>query len=192
MIGLINVPWGNSRSLKVALKRLNLKFKVISDSKKINECTKIIFPGVGNFSTLVTFLDNGWREVLKEEKKPFLGICLGMHALFKGSDESEGEGLGIIDEKIKELPINPCPHMGWNNAEKNKGDWLLEDFFGEDFYFSHSYGISRIDESISITKVDHFEISSSVKKNNFIGLQFHPEKSGEVGLEILKKFGKKI
>ena len=115
-----------------------------------------------------------------------------MHALFEGSEESKGEGLGIINKKIKKLTLNPCPHMGWNNLVKRKSSSLLNGLFDEDFYFAHSFGIGKINESISISIIDDFIISSCVKKNNFIGVQFHPEKSGIAGLEILKNFGNKL
>ena len=188
MIGILNVPWGNKISLERALGRLEIPFQRINNPFFIDRCESLIFPGVGHFSSLLSFLDEGWRGPLMRYKKPLLGICLGMHSLFKESEESKGKGLGLLQKKVRLLPQSPCPHMGWNTLEGEEKSPLLKGLMNEDFYFVHSYAVTNVKESLSLTNIDGLQICSAVAKDNFFGVQFHPEKSGEAGMQLLKNF----
>ena len=187
MIGVIDVPWGNRGSLEKALLKIGLPFFRVEGPSDIESSDALILPGVGHFSALSEFLDQGWRPFLQHYKRPFLGICLGMHSLFKESEESSGNGLGIFKERIRFLNVTPSPHMGWNNLE-GKDSYLLKGLMNEDFYFAHSYGLGPLNGALSVTTIDGVKICSSIKRDNFYGVQFHPEKSGEAGYQLLRNF----
>lgn len=191
MIGILDYGGGNIRSVEnalVSLSRQNKTFEYfISDSpEELEKADKIIFPGQGRAGDVMRALEEKKMDVfLRNTKKPFLGICVGMQVLFDFLQEDAVSGLGIIPGEVIRFDskkVNIIPHMGWNTVSSD----LLED----DFYFVHSYYcLPKNSSDIFSTTVynDQF-FCSSVKRNNFTGVQFHPEKSGGVGKKFLLDF----
>lgn len=199
MIAVIDYGVGNLFSLCSSLKYLDIDSIVTRDKNIIEKADKIILPGVGAFGDASNKLkETGMFDFLKEQAasgKPFLGICLGMQLLFeKGYEYGEHEGLGLIKGKV--VPIESVlkeplkiPQMGWNKLDIVKKDALLKYTNQNDYvYFVHSYFATDCDESISSTTEYGATITASVSNNNVFGAQFHPEKSGTVGLNMLKAF----
>lgn len=159
------------------------------DFKKVD---RIVLPGVGSFNDIMTQIGDQ-REVLKKEmeNKPVLGICLGMQILAKvGFEYGETEGLGLIDGEVKKMEVKAkTPHMGWNQINRLKSSLLLKKI-DEDakFYFMHSYELVNYDNVIALTEYHKHQFVSIVEKDNIFGVQFHPEKSREVGIQLLKNF----
>ncbi len=195
MIVIIDYGAGNLKSVKNALDFLGAD-SLISDSEEdIRKAEKIILPGVGNFGDIMTSLKSkGLIEVLKEEirKKPYLGICAGLQILFEESEEAKGiKGLSIFDGMVKRFKKDvKVPQIGWNSIrilKKNKIlDGIVQDSY---FYFVHSYYVEPEDKGIILTKTDYgIEYVSGIAKGNIFAFQFHPEKSGDIGLRLLKNF----
>lgn len=203
MIAIIDYGMGNLKSVQNALKFLGFDSIITSNPKEIKALKGMILPGVGAFKEAMDNLcSKGLDKVIKEEAsngKPLLGICLGMQMLFeKGFEVEEREGLGFLKGKIKKIePIEKVkiPHMGWNRLEINKEDSILKDINEEKFvYYVHSFAASHYDNDdlIAYSNYGGIKIPGLVRKENVIGAQFHPEKSGEVGLKILKNFGEMV
>ena len=199
MIAVVDYGVGNLFSLVSSLKMVGANAIVTSDAEQIRKADKIVLPGVGAFGDAVNKLkDSGLFEVVKEQAGkgvPLLGICLGMQLLFEKSFEfGEFEGLGLIKGEI--CPIKPdvpndlkIPHIGWNALKIVKKDGIFKDVKdGEYVYFVHSFYAKNCQEYISTTTEYGTTITASVSDKNVYGCQFHPEKSGEVGLKILKAF----
>ena len=199
MVAIIDYGVGNLFSLASSLKMIGEDAVVTSDPDTIREADSLILPGVGAFEDAAKKLfSSGLDKVIKEEcakGKPLLGICLGMQMLFEKSFEyGTHDGLGLIKgEVIAMRGIIPdeldVPHMGWNALRFKKESKLFKYINDGDFvYFVHSYYADNCEESISATAEYGKEITASVESGNIYGCQFHPEKSGEVGLSILKAF----
>ncbi|MEA4816402.1 MAG: imidazole glycerol phosphate synthase subunit HisH [Lachnospiraceae bacterium] len=197
MIGIIDYGAGNLRSVQKALEYLGFE-AVISDSQEIlNAADKIILPGVGAFSDAMDTIKNKRLDIViknaVKSKKPFLGICLGMQILFdKGYENGSMDGLGIFPGEIVKLDGKlKIPHMGWNKLDVIKKEPLFIGIPEEAYvYFVHSYYLETKEPGIvSATCFYGKDISIAVQSENTFGLQFHPEKSGETGLKILKNFG---
>lgn len=200
MIAIIDYDAGNLKSVEKALLSMNEECIITRDAKEILSAEKVILPGVGAFGVamdkLKSFeLDKVIKEVA-DKGTPFLGICLGLQLLFEGSDENQGvEGLHILDGSIKRIPDKEglkIPHMGWNSlkfpAEGRLFKGLPEDAY---VYFVHSYYLKATEEEIVKATTNYsVNIHASVEKGNVFACQFHPEKSGEVGLQILRNFAK--
>ena len=198
MIAIIDYDAGNIRSVEKALTALGEQPVVTRDKENILAADKLILPGVGAFGDAMERLRQyGLVEVIREAVKkgtPLLGICLGLQLLFERSDESDGvEGLGILKGEILKIPDSPglkIPHMGWNSLKIRPEAKLfhgIED--GAYVYFVHSYYLKAEDESIVAASTEYGTvIHASVERENVFACQFHPEKSGEVGLAILKNF----
>ncbi|MBQ2941265.1 MAG: imidazole glycerol phosphate synthase subunit HisH [Clostridia bacterium] len=198
MIAIVDYGVGNLFSLKSSLDMIGAKAFVTGDAKEIKNADKIILPGVGAFGDAAKKLrDTGLFDVIKEEAakgKPIMGICLGMQMLFEKSYEyGEHEGLGLIKGEIrpiegvipKELKI---PHIGWNALKFTKDSKLFKYIKDGDFvYFVHSYYGAECDSVIAVSEYGA-PLTAAVEKGNVSGCQFHPEKSGDVGLKILKAF----
>lgn len=202
MIAIIDYGVGNLFSLKSSFAFINKEAVVTGDPEVIEKCDRIILPGVGAFSDAAKKLkESGLGDVVKEQAakgKPVLGICLGMQLLFEKSYEyGEHEGLGLIKGNVrpiadvvgKELKI---PHIGWNALifpkDKEKSPLYKYTNEGDFVYFVHSYYAADCDESITAVSEYGAMITASVQNDNIYGAQFHPEKSGNVGLGILKAF----
>lgn len=197
MIAIIDYGAGNIFSVKNALDYLGLESRLISDKESVISADAVILPGVGAFPAAMKKLEaTGLVETIKNEasKKPFLGICLGMQLIFeKGYEFGEYDGLGLIkgDVRKMEAPELIIPHMGWNKLEK-LNDCRLMDGIGDDeyVYFVHSYKAHCEDKNISAYCEYGGRVPALVHDGKFVyGAQFHPEKSGETGLKILKNFG---
>lgn len=193
MTAIIDYGAGNLFSVKNALDYLGIENKVTKNAEDLRAADRLILPGVGAFPDAMRMLgESGLVEVIKEEvqKKPLLGICLGMQMLFeKGYEFEETEGLGLIKGSVKLMtPENlPIPHIGWNELELNKPCKLLEKG-GEYVYFVHSYAADCPSENVAAYCDYGMKVPALVFNGNVYGAQFHPEKSGEAGIEMLKKF----
>ena len=200
MIAIIDYDAGNLKSVEKALQFLGQECVITRAFHEIKKADKVILPGVGSFgdamSQLKKFeLDKVIHEVAAEQK-PFLGICLGLQLLFEGSEESEGvEGLYLLDGEILRIPEQEglkIPNIGWNSLDLQNNGRLFENLNGNPFvYFVHSYYLKAREESIVKATIDYStHIHASVEKDNIFACQFHPEKSGTVGLQILSNFAK--
>jgi len=200
VVHLLDYGAGNVRSVINAVNELGAEIIIIDNPQMINQAKKILFPGVGSFGTCVEALESkGFVEPLKEfikSGKPLLGVCLGMQLLFEESEESPGyKGLGIIPSKIRKFDRTKVtvPHMGWNGVKIHKDSNVMTSEFQEkDFYFVHSYRAipdpSYQDWILTTTDYGDDEFVSSVQKGNTLAFQFHPEKSSDSGLKLLKNF----
>lgn len=195
MIAIIDYGAGNLQSVKNALDYLNVKSKITDDAEEIAKADKIIFPGVGSFGEMMNALEsrNLVSSIKKsiKDKKPFLGICLGLQALFEESEESPGiKGLGIFKGKVKRFKTSlKVPQIGWNSIKMEKNDEMIHGLDNKFFYFVHSYYVAPEDKSIILTTTDYSgRFVSGICKDKIWAFQFHPEKSGKDGLEILRRF----
>ncbi|WP_312046278.1 imidazole glycerol phosphate synthase subunit HisH [Anaerotignum sp.] len=200
MIAIVDYGVGNLFSLKSSLGVIGAEVQVTGSAEVIRNSEKIVLPGVGAFEDAIQKLrETGLDQVILEEVakgKPLLGICLGMQMLFEKSYEyGEHMGLGLIEGSVK--PIAPViggglkvPHIGWNGLIFSKGKSALYRYLdeGECVYFVHSFAAMDCDSSVTATAEYGAMLTASVEKGNVYGTQFHPEKSGEVGLKILKAF----
>ena len=193
MIAIIDYGAGNLHSVKNALDFLNAESIVTGDSETILNADKVILPGVGAFGDAMKCLEkSGLVETVKavaKSGKPLLGICLGLHLMFEESDEAPGvKGLGLL--KIPEKDGLKIPHMGWNSITVNKNSRILKNIGSEPYvYFVHSYYVNAEDESIISAYTEYGQkLDIAVEKDNVFATQFHPEKSGETGMAILKNF----
>lgn len=198
MIAIIDYDAGNIRSVEKALQFLGQEVKITRDREEILGADKVVLPGVGSFGDAMGKLHQyGLVEVIRqvaEKKTPFLGICLGLQLLFERSDESPGvEGLGILKGEILRIPEGEgrkIPHMGWNSLELRNQGRLFAGISGEPYvYFVHSYYLKARDEQIVKAATEYgVTIHASVEQDNIFACQFHPEKSSDTGLQILKNF----
>ena len=198
MIAIIDYDAGNIRSVEKALKFLGQDVKITRDPEEILSAEKVILPGVGAFGDAMGKLkEYGLDQVIRKtagKGTPFLGICLGLQLLFERSDEAPGvEGLGILKGEILRLPEKEgykIPHMGWNSLELIHNGRLFRDLPEDPYvYFVHSYYLKAEDEKIVKAATEYCtHIHASVEKDNVFACQFHPEKSSDVGLHILKNF----
>ena len=199
MIAIIDYGVGNLFSLKSSLNMIGADSVVTSDAKVIKDADKILLPGVGAFEDAAKKLrKSGLGELVKQEArngKPLLGICLGMQMLFEKSFEyGEHEGLGLIDGEIRPISdVIPTdlkiPHIGWNALQfKNKSELFKYIKDGDFVYFVHSYYAKTDAKNVIATSEYGADLTAAVAKDNVFGCQFHPEKSGDVGLNILKAF----
>ena len=198
MITIIDYDAGNLKSVEKALISLGEEVIVSRDSSEILQADKVILPGVGAFGDAMNNLDHfGLVDTIKtvvSNKTPLLGICLGLQLLFKESEETTGaEGLDILPGKILKIPAAPgikIPHMGWNSLEVKPGARLFKGLPANPYvYFVHSYYLKADDEAIVAASTEYStHIHASVEKDNVFACQFHPEKSSELGLKILKNF----
>ena len=197
-IAILDYGAGNLRSVELAFARLGVPTVVTDDAAVATQADGLILPGVGAFADAMNALENsGLIPALmhaKETGKPLLGICLGMQALFEGSEEGEGvKGLGFVKGYVRRLPDAEglkIPHMGWNDIRAEKASPLLTDLPDEPYvYFVHSYACFADDDADILTTTDYgVRFCSAVQRGNVFGTQFHPEKSGRVGEQMLKNF----
>ncbi len=198
MIAIIDYGAGNLQSVKKAFDFIGAESVITDNPEIINACDRILLPGVGSFGDAMdSMAKNGLVETVKQNAlsgKPFLGICLGLQLLFEESEESPGvKGLGIFKGKIKKFSSDmglKIPHIGWNSLEIKQKDTLFKDIPENSYvYFVHSYYLHAEDENDIATVTNYgIDFHSAVGKNNIFATQFHPEKSGDVGLQILKNF----
>lgn len=198
MIGIIDYDAGNLRSVEKALQYLGKETIVTRDSEQIRKADKVILPGVGAFGDAMKklqeyHLDTLIREIA-DSGKPLLGICLGLQLLFEESEESPGvKGLGVLEGKIRRIPEGEglkVPHIGWNSLHLEHNGRLFRNIPENSYvYFVHSYYLeAKAPEIVKASTEYGVHIHASVEKNNLFACQFHPEKSSETGLQILKNF----
>jgi imidazole glycerol-phosphate synthase subunit HisH len=193
MIAIVDYGAGNLSSVKKAFDYLGTEVVVTSQPETIAAADKIVLPGVGHFSALGALDSTGLRDAVLQgasEGKPFLGICLGMQWLFEGSDEApELAGAGIFAGRCRPFPSSvKSPHVGWNSLAVRQGSRLLRNVAPESFvYYTHSFQAPVVAATTAATEYGT-QFSAVVEQGNIFGVQFHPEKSWNVGLLMLKNF----
>ena len=202
MIGIINYGLGNINAIYTVYKNLNISAEIISEAKEFEKCDKFILPGVGAFDYAMEKLNkSGFKDVLNDkiinQKKDILGICVGMQMLAYSSDEGTLPGLSWINAEIKKIDWNlehslTIPHMGWNNIKKVKDISLLDGLDNHsNFYFLHSYYFKINDNNQIISTTEYGKnFASIINQKNIYGVQFHPEKSHQSGIQLLENFSK--
>lgn len=194
---IINYGAGNLRSVANAFRLIQVDTEIVNikdlSEGVINKFDGIVLPGVGNFEVLAEAI-KGKEEILKNLDKPFLGICLGLHILLEGSEEAENaKGLGIIEGKNIKFRNIKVPHIGWNKINVLKNHPVLSDLNNHFFYFVHSYYANPESDDVVFAACNYgINFPAVIIKKNFISTQFHPEKSGESGINFLKNFVKWI
>lgn len=196
MIIVIDYDAGNTANVLRALKKIGVQAELSSDPTKILAARGLILPGVGAYpAAMAELTKRGLVPVIKEavaKGAPLLGICLGMQVLTEvGLEHQETKGLGFIPGVCREIKATknmPVPHMGWNNLTVKHESPLTDGLEGQSVYFVHSYFTDVPKEYIDVTANYGIDVPAMIHKDNVYGAQFHPEKSGDVGLEILKKF----
>lgn len=189
-IVIIKYNAGNIQSVDFALQRIGAEAIVTDDLTEIQSADKVIFPGVGEASSAMKYLnDAGLTSVIKNLSQPVLGICLGMQLMCKSSEEGNTNCLGIFDDSVlkfasKEFKV---PQVGWNTITNLKSDLFTKVKENEYMYFVHSYYVPASESSIANTNYT-IDYSSALRKDNFYGVQFHPEKSSNAGEQILRNF----
>ncbi len=189
---IVNSGCANIASVKFAFERLGANVNVSSDLQEISKADRVILPGVGTFDFAMSgLIKNQLINAIKSLSQPVLGICLGMQLYFEGSAEGVAQGLGLakgMADKFLSEPNLPVPHMGWNQLENLSDDPLLKGLDeGSYVYFVHSYFIPLGETTLAETTYGT-TFSASVRKENFWGCQFHPERSSDVGATILNNF----
>lgn len=192
MIAIIDGCGANIASVLFALERLGQQALLTTDAAIIRNADYVILPGVGTAKNAMEKLaENDLIDVIKKLTQPVLGICLGMQLLYEFSEEGNIKGLGVVSGDIKLFPKSPelvFPHMGWNKLSIHNNSRLLNNITSGDYvYFVHSYFAAINDNTVATTQYGE-NFTAAVEKNNFYGVQFHPERSGEVGEQILRNF----
>lgn len=202
MIIIVNYGMGNLQSIYKSLQRIKVNAVISSSPEEIMKADKIILPGVGHFGMAVKNLKklkiwNTLHELVLERKIPVLGICLGMQLMATHSEEGDVEGFGWFDARIKRFNVDDTvkykiPHMGWNNISVQKDSMLFRGLdSSSEFYFVHSYYVNCNNKHDVIGQTNYgVTFVSAYKRENIYGVQFHPEKSHDSGLHILKNFVK--
>ena len=196
MIGVVDYEAGNLKSVETALAYVGAEFFISSDPQKLQEADKLIFPGVGEAAAAMNVLiASGMDQVLRDfasSGKPLFGICLGSQILFDHSEESDTPCLGILPGKVRQFSPDmglKIPHMGWNTLKHTNHPLFKNIPQEKSFYFVHSYYVSPVSQEDVIGTSDYgIPFTAAVARENVMATQFHPEKSGEWGLKILKNF----
>lgn len=194
MVAVIDYNTGNLRSVCNALQRIGAEFTVTADHDAIRNSDKVVMPGVGEAAWAMSQLrERGLDTLIKDLIQPVLGICIGMQLMCRHSEEGDAECLGIFDTEVRRLTPNmtkgiKVPHMGWNELTITESSPLMQGIKnGEMVYFVHSYAADLSPYTIAISRNGR-DFSAALAKDNFYGVQFHPEKSGDVGELILSNF----
>ena len=197
MIAIIDYGAGNIRSVEKALVHIGCEVEVTQDPSILVKADGAVLPGVGSFGDAMHELRGRSLEApikaFVASGKPFLGICLGLQILFESSEESPGvSGLSLLKGKVLRIPAAPglkIPHIGWNSLEIKKDGGLFRNITGEPYvYFVHSYYLKAEEDVVAATAQYGVEIHAAVQKDNLMACQFHPEKSGALGLKLLENF----
>ena len=189
MIAIVKYNAGNIRSVQNALTRLGYESIITDDASELLSADKVIFPGVGEASSAMKYLtEKGLDKILVTIKKPMLGICLGLQLMCKNTEEADTTCLGIFDTSVKKFPAtDKVPHMGWNSFLYTKSSLFKDIETTNDVYYVHSY-YAEINEQ-TIASCDYIlPFGTAMQKSNFYATQFHPEKSADIGEQILKNF----
>ena len=205
MIGIVDYGMGNLFSVSKALERLNVPYFISDQQEELLNADGLILPGVGAFKDAMNLLETTHLKetilTFAKSGKPLLGICLGMQLLFDSSKENgETKGLGLLPGEVLHIPKEDrdghsykVPHMGWNLLRYQKGSPLLEGLKEGYVYFVHSYYVYEGSEDVIAASTDYgVKIPAVVSRENVYGMQFHPEKSGELGMKLLENFTKRV
>ncbi|MGB6944802.1 MAG: imidazole glycerol phosphate synthase subunit HisH [Bryobacteraceae bacterium] len=194
MITILDYGAGNLRSVQNTLGEIGAEYELVRDAAGLGRAAKIILPGVGHFGQMMRALDQMQvREALLERIRagvPFLGICLGLQALFESSEEApEERGLGLFPGEIRRFPATArVPHMGWNEIEPRNAAKLLANLAPHPYlYFAHSY-YAPVNDATAATCQYNVPYTAVLETKNIFGVQFHPEKSGPIGLKVVRNF----
>lgn len=194
MITILDYGAGNLRSVENTLAKIGADFRVTHDPAEVRPAEKLILPGVGHFGQMLRALDErGLREPLLERVRagvPFLGICLGLQAMFEGSDEApEIRGFALFSGQVRRFaPTARVPHMGWNEIVPRAGSRLLKETGTKPYvYFANSYYCPVMEATAATCQYD-VDFTAALEHENIFGVQFHPEKSGPLGLKIVRNF----
>ena len=191
---IIDYNAGNIQSVIFAMKRLHANYILTNNIEEINSADKIIFPGVGEASTTMKFLnENGLSDCIKNVKQPILGICLGLQLMCSHSEENDTECLGIFPTNVNQFIPNPqekVPHMGWNKVVHTKDHPMWSGINQDErFYFVHSYYVELTNDEDLVGSTDYIlNFCSAIARDNLFAVQFHPEKSQQAGLKLLRNF----
>ena len=198
MIAIIDYGMGNLRSVEKGFEKAGVRVKIVSDPKEVDRADGVVLPGVGAFADAMenlkkTGMDLAVKRTVAEER-PLLGICLGLQLLFEASEEwGHSKGMGIFPGKVRRLPEGlKIPHMGWNQVQF-KGKPAIFEGVPDDsaFYFVHSYYVDPDEDLVTVGVTDYgIKFTSAVAHKNTFAIQFHPEKSSTLGLQILRNFGR--
>lgn len=189
MIALLKYNAGNIQSVQNALTRLGYESVLTDNEEELRAADKVIIPGVGHASGAMKYLaERGIDKIILSLRQPVLGICLGLHLMCHYSDEGSVKCLGIFDAAVKKFPpFDKVPHMGWNNFSALKGSLFRGVSASEDVYYVHSYYAEISDYTLAICDYV-LPFSAAMHRDNFYAVQFHPEKSADTGLVILRNF----
>ena len=189
MIAIVKYNAGNIRSVQNALDRIGVESKLTDDPNELTSAEKVIFPGVGEAKSAMNYLkERKLDQTLTSLKQPFLGICLGMQLMCAYSEERDTQCLGIFDEKVRKFPPKGLvPHMGWNDFTRTGGALFEGIKPSENMYFVHSYYAEIGEHTIGQTEY-LVPFTSALQKDNFYGVQFHPEKSANSGRKLIENF----
>ena len=193
MIAIIDYDMGNLRSLENALDRLGATYCVTANPDTIRKADKVILPGVGHAGLAMdNLVERGLPEIIRSQRQPVLGICVGMQVLCRDSEEAPGKAcLGVFDAHVRRFsPAPGCkvPHMGWNDLGNLEGKLFKDMESGAYVYFVHSYFAGLCPDTVATCRYAGVMFSAALRYENFYGTQFHPEKSGSVGERILQNF----
>ncbi len=187
-VAIIKYNGGNTRSVQYALERLGVTAIITNDTEQIRKADKVIFPGVGEAGSAMQFLkEHSLDVVIQSLTQPVLGICLGMQLMCKSSEESNTNCLGIFDAPVMRFRGEKVPHMGWNTVSNTNHSVLLKNITDPYFYFVHSFYVPVVKDTVATTFYGS-SFSSIMQKDNFYGVQFHPEKSAEAGSILIQNF----
>ncbi|MEC8325834.1 MAG: imidazole glycerol phosphate synthase subunit HisH [Pseudomonadota bacterium] len=191
MIAIINTGCANINSVRFAFERLGAQVKIITEPEKLNDFPRAVLPGVGHASVAMKrLIDNNWQDAIRNYKNPLLGICLGMQLMCDETEEGGVKTLSLIPGKLNALKSESLtlPHMGWNNLDLKSDHPILAGINGNDqVYYVHSF--AHVPNQYTLASSNYStEFSAIIAKDNFIGMQFHPEKSARVGERLLKNF----
>lgn len=189
-VAIIDYGAGNIQSIRFALERLGVPTILTDQAAVITNADRVIFPGVGEASSAMKKLEkSGLDKLIPTLTQPVLGICLGMQLMCNHTEEGNTKGLGIFDTSVKRFEIKPLkvPHMGWNTSQHTDNSLFEGIEQGSYFYMVHSYYAQICDQTVASMSYG-LEFSTALQKNNFYGVQFHPEKSSNAGSKLLKNF----
>ena len=193
MIAIIDYDTGNLRSVCNALDRIGAQYCLTDDPSLIAQADRVLLPGVGEASSAMQKLqERGLCDVIRNLKVPVLGICIGMQLMCRHSEEGNVDCLGIFDADVRKFEADPAagvkvPHMGWNSLVNLKTGLFGGLADGDFVYFVHSFAADVCEDTVAVSENGR-RFSAAMRKGNFYGAQFHPEKSGEVGEKILRNF----